>query len=104
MKEIFSIVDYHFFKKKWKDKSKNYLYSHFYNLPKATYSPWFQDADFKKTYRFAKENTLVDIYRCYELWSLVKQVDKLNGDVLEVGVWKGGTGSLLASAVSKEST
>lgn len=104
MKKIFSIGNYHFFFKKWKDKSQNYRYSHFYNLPKATYSPWLQDEEFKKTFRFAKENTLVDVYRCFELWTLIKQANKLKGDVLEVGVWKGGTGSLLASAVSKDAT
>ena len=104
MNKLFSLGKYHFYLKKWEDKSRNYKYKHFYNLPKATYSPWLQDEDFRKIYRLAKENTLVDIYRCYELWNLVKQTNKLTGDVLEVGVWKGGTGSLLAGATSKEAT
>lgn len=104
MKKLFSIRNYHFYLKKWKDKSLSYRYKHFYNLPKATYSPWMQDEEFKKTYNISKNNTLVDIYRCYELWSLIKQTNKLKGDILEVGVYRGGTGSLLASAVSKEAT
>ncbi len=39
---------------------------------------------------------LVDLYRCWELWSLVAQSVKTAGAILEVGVWRGGTGSLLA--------
>ncbi len=104
MKKLFSIGSYHFFRKKWKNKSGWYRYSHFYNLPKATYSPWLEDEDFKEIYQVASENTLVDVYRCYELWHLAKQTNKLKGDVLEVGVWKGGTGSLLAAAVTKNAT
>jgi len=104
MRKLFSIGRYHFFSKKWKDKSSFYRYRHFYNLPTATYSPWMQDEEFKKTYESSKKNTLVDIYRCYELWSLIKQTNKLNGDVIEIGVWRGGTGSLLAKAASKETT
>ncbi|CAN5496158.1 TylF/MycF/NovP-related O-methyltransferase [soil metagenome] len=104
MKKLFSIGHYHFFSKLWMDRSAQYKYTHFYNLPIATYSPWMQDEEFKKTYEFSKKKTLVDIYRCYELWSLVKQTNKLQGDILEVGVWKGGTGSLLAKAASKETT
>jgi O-methyltransferase len=68
-------------------------------LPIATYSPWLNDQDFMGIYNSAKENTLVDIYRCYELWNLAKQSMELEGNILEVGVWRGGTGSILAKAV-----
>ncbi|MEO8567953.1 MAG: TylF/MycF/NovP-related O-methyltransferase [Ginsengibacter sp.] len=104
MNKLFSIKNYHFYLQKWKDRSSSYRYRHFYNLPKATYSPWLQDKEFMAIYEISKHNTLVDIYRCYELWNLIKQTNKLKGDVIEVGVYKGGTGSLLASAVSKEAT
>jgi hypothetical protein len=43
-----------------------------------------------------QRNTLVDIYRCYELWTLVEQTSKLAGGIMEVGVWRGGTGALIA--------
>lgn len=50
-----------------------------------------------KTYNIIKENTLVDIYRCYELWNLVRESNKLEeGILLEIGVWRGGTGVLIA--------
>ncbi len=68
-------------------------------LPYATYSPWLNDDAFLEIYEQIKSHTLVDIYRCYELWSLGQQTRTVLGDILEVGVWRGGTGVLLARAV-----
>lgn len=62
----------------------------------CTYSPWYEDNDFVATLEAVKNNTLVDIYRCWELWALVKQLSSSGGHVLEVGVWKGGSGCLMA--------
>lgn len=75
-------------------------------IPFATYSPWENDEAFITTYDKIKGHTLVDIYRCYELWDIARQVARLRGDVIEVGVWKGGTGALIAaaSAANAEST
>ncbi|HTP32842.1 MAG TPA: TylF/MycF/NovP-related O-methyltransferase [Candidatus Acidoferrales bacterium] len=65
--------------------------------PNATYSPWLADEEFQKVYEGIRGNTLVDRYRCYELWQLIAETAKLeSGDVLEVGVWRGGTGVLMA--------
>jgi O-methyltransferase len=64
----------------------------------ATYSPWQINQEFLEAYDYIKENTMVDIYRCYELWHLAKQVSPLCGDILEVGSWRGGTGNLMARA------
>lgn len=61
----------------------------------STYAPWTQDAAFLNVYKTIYPYTMVDKYRCYELWQLVAQTGKLDGDILEVGVWKGGTGGLL---------
>jgi O-methyltransferase len=67
--------------------------------PTATYAPWIADRDFRDVYDQIRENTLVDELRCYELWQLVRQAAKLDtGAFLEVGVWRGGTGALIASA------
>lgn len=68
-------------------------------LPYATYSPWLNDSRFLEIYESVKSHTLVDIYRCYELWRLGQQARTMDGDVLEVGVWRGGTGVLLAKAL-----
>jgi O-methyltransferase len=64
--------------------------------PQATYAPWHSDELFKCTFASIKDNTLVDLYRCWELWTLVEQSIKLEGDIIEIGVWRGGTGALLA--------
>lgn len=64
----------------------------------ASYSPWRNDPAFQTGYELVRESTLVDIYRCYELWHLISEVHSIEGDILEVGVWRGGTGALLAIA------
>jgi O-methyltransferase len=64
----------------------------------ATYSPWLSDREFLNAYQAVKEFTLVDIYRCYELWDLAKQTARVEGCIVEVGVLRGGTGCLLAIA------
>ncbi len=66
-------------------------------LPLADYTPWNLDAQFLDTYEKVRNNTMVDIYRCWELWTLAGQTARLSpGAILEVGVWRGGTGALLA--------
>jgi O-methyltransferase len=65
--------------------------------PYATYSPWLMDEEFRRTYELVRSHTLVDEYRCYELWTLIGEVSKLaEGDLIEIGVWRGGTGCLIA--------
>jgi O-methyltransferase len=62
----------------------------------STYSPWNSDLEFQAVYKKIQGKTLVDLYRCYELWTLAGQTQKLGGAILEVGVWRGGTGALMA--------
>jgi O-methyltransferase len=71
-------------------------------VPGANYSPWNLDLPFLACWDRIKGVTLVDIMRCHELWSLVAEVKGLPGDLLEVGVWRGGTGALLASKAMAE--
>jgi O-methyltransferase len=66
-------------------------------IPEAFVSPWKTDRSFVDIYSKIHRFTTVDVYRCYELWHLLGQVINLGGDVLEVGVWRGGTGCLLAA-------
>jgi O-methyltransferase len=68
-------------------------------VPTATYSPWLSDEAFRSVYERVKDSTMVEVYRCYELWTLAKQAPQ--GAVLEVGVWRGGTGAILAAATQK---
>jgi O-methyltransferase len=68
-------------------------------LPYAIYSPWLDDSDFQEIYKHVKkQHTLVDEYRCFELWQLVEQANNQdpNAHILEVGVWRGGTSVIMA--------
>ncbi len=71
------------------------------NMPMANYAPWLNDKPFKELYSKIKNNTLVDIYRCYELWMLVDEVFKIgdNLNFIEIGVWRGGTASILSKKI-----
>ena len=80
----------------WRYEGSNLLQRRI--LPNATLAPWLNDSNFLSIYEKIKGHTLVDIYRCYELWVLAKQSIKVDGSILEVGVWRGGTGAIIAEA------
>jgi O-methyltransferase len=66
-------------------------------IPSATYAPWNKDKSFLNCHSIIKEFTLVDKYKCFELWWLVEQTKKLEpGAYIEIGVWRGGSGALIA--------
>lgn len=69
--------------------------------PIATYAPWRADREFQGVYRAIRHNTLVDVWRCHELWSVLGELRDVPGAVLEVGVWRGGTGALLAARANR---
>ncbi|MBK7370679.1 MAG: class I SAM-dependent methyltransferase [Saprospiraceae bacterium] len=70
--------------------------------PFATYSPWNKDDLFQEVIASVQGFTLVDKYRCFELWKLIEQTSKLkNGNLIEVGVWRGGTGAIIAKKAKK---
>jgi O-methyltransferase len=64
--------------------------------PRATYAPWRTDRAFQKVYPLVRDSTALDVYRLYGLWQAVEQVEDVPGDLIEVGVWKGGSGLLMA--------
>ena len=64
-------------------------------------APWILDQAFQEIHNRIENHTLVDLFRCYELTQLVREVTHVPGDILEVGVWRGGTGVLLADAARK---
>jgi len=70
--------------------------------PFASYSPWLEDFEFQRVYAQIKENTLVDIYRCFELWEIVEKIHKLenSASLIEVGVWKGGTAGIIGKKLA----
>ncbi len=69
---------------------------HAMSYPISTYSPWLTDDEFQPVYQRVRSHTLVDVWRCYELWQLLGEVKSFPGGILEVGVWRGGTGALMA--------
>lgn len=78
------------------------LYSHELVVPMtSTYAPWHDDRAFRRVYDAVNGSTFVDQYKCYELWELLGQLSDVPGDILEVGVWRGGTGVLLARRASE---
>jgi O-methyltransferase len=68
------------------------------------YAPWATDTAFREIYDVARANTLVDVARCYELWDLLHGLRDVPGAVVEVGVWRGGTGAILARALNRTKT
>jgi O-methyltransferase len=91
---------------KWKKEGWTHPRSpdirHSHLTPAATYSPWLSDPGFMGAYQQIRKFTLVDIYRCYELWELARQSSRVDGAIVEVGVWRGGTGCLLALAAPEK--
>ncbi len=57
-----------------------------------------QDKKFLDLYKKVKDLTLVPIERCYSLYQTVNYIIKNNieGDLVECGVWKGGSSMLMA--------
>jgi O-methyltransferase len=66
-------------------------------IPESSFSPWRSDRAFRETYGRIEDFSLVDEMRLYELWRLAHQLASVPGDILEVGVWRGGSGCLIAT-------
>lgn len=69
--------------------------------PISTYAPWQSDARFQLVHRAVRRNTLVDVWRLYELWTLLGELADIPGAILEVGVWRGGSGALMAARAAE---
>lgn len=72
-------------------------------LPKATYAPWRADPVFMKLYEKVRNNTLIDLYRLYELYELAGSPAASAGDFLEVGVWRGGSAAIIGTRAQQSS-
>jgi O-methyltransferase len=59
---------------------------------------WELESSFNDLMREIAEHTLVDKVRCFMIYQYAKQVGEIQGNVAEVGVYKGGTAKLLAKA------
>src|SRR5262249_3701205 len=55
-----------------------------------------EDASFQQLYREVRSRTLVDELRCFMLVQFACSVRELEGNVAEVGVYRGGTAKLIS--------
>jgi hypothetical protein len=68
-------------------------------LYQPLYSPWLGDRDFERAFAATAGRTLVSRDRCFVLWRTLQQALALDGDVLECGVFRGGTALLEATTI-----
>lgn len=103
MKKIKEFEGIRTYEIKWENRQGQYKYNQELIFPKNTYSPWVDDKEFLfKFEKFVAKNTLVDIYRAYEIWSVSKRLKDIEASIIEIGVWRGGTSFLLAESLNKK--
>ena len=69
----------------------------------SDYRPWEADGEFLAAWRSVRAHTLLDPARLYELWELSAQAEKVPGDVLEVGTWRGGSAAIVGLRLGRSS-
>jgi hypothetical protein len=76
---------------------QEYLYKPFMIMD--IFSPWETDKVFLELYENIKGFSLVNKYKKFEIYKLANQMSKKfpNANMCEVGVWRGGTGALMAN-------
>lgn len=60
------------------------------------------DIDYLMIWDKIQHNTMLDISRAYMLYQFLLNARHLQGDAAEVGVWRGGTGQLMAMVLSQK--
>lgn len=58
------------------------------------------DETFRSLVKEIEDYTVVNQTRCFILYQFVKQANSINGDIAEVGVYKGGTAKLISEVVA----
>ena len=78
--------------------------SYIFFLTEATYAPWKVDSEFQEFYKkLPTRSVALGELQLYDLWNAVKSVKKIDGDIMEVGVWRGTSLALLGHASIKYS-
>jgi len=85
----------------WEERTGEYQLPQALIFPKNTYSPWLESEFYNYYMENVKPFTLVDIYRSYDLFMIARQLKKIEGNIIEIGVWRGGTGIILANGLSQ---
>jgi O-methyltransferase len=65
------------------------------------YCPWLVESGFQYHYLKCSKKTLVSPDRCFILFKTLLQALRKEGDVIECGVYKGGTAALMASCLKE---
>ena len=65
-------------------------------ISRATYAPWKNDVKFREILKKINDLTLLDNPRLYTFFFLSNQINKVKGDILDIGCMKGGVGILLS--------
>ena len=71
-------------------------------LYQPLYSPWLGEPSFERVYQRTRPFTLVSRDRCYVLWRTLQQAMHLDGEVVECGVFRGGTALLEAETMRSQ--
>jgi len=66
------------------------------SISPATHSPWKKDEEFNNFYQKIKHLTLLDPPRSYTLWQCVKNLENVDGQILDIGCLMGGSGFLMS--------
>ena len=61
---------------------------------------WASDAHFQELYKEIKGKTLVTADRCFAIYQLVQYAAALEGEMAEVGVYKGGTARMIGKTAA----
>ncbi len=71
-------------------------------ISEAFYAPWKKDTEFQKNYCKFANLTMLDQVRLYTFWEAIENIESIDGDVIEVGSWKGGVSFLMAEKISSK--
>jgi O-methyltransferase len=69
-------------------------------LYQPLFSPWVGLSAFEEHYAVVRKHTLVSRDRCHLLWRTLQQAGRLNGVIVECGVFRGGTALLAARTLA----
>jgi O-methyltransferase len=74
-----------------------------YKIEIASKNSFDEYAEFRDVYEFCKEYTMTGIERMYALYKAVEYIVNNNivGDIVECGVWRGGSSMLIAQTLMK---
>lgn len=64
-------------------------------------NPLAKDKEFNYYYKLARERTLIDKKRLYFIYQSIVSTSKLDGDIAELGVYKGGSAKLISQHAFK---